>query len=418
MHTTDIKYWSHDHTFGQDERRYGETRTLIVVFITAVTMVVEIAAGIAFGSMALLADGFHMGTHASALAISVFAYFYTRRHAKDTEFNFGTGKVNSLAAFASAVMLVLFAVVIAGESVQRFISPVSIGFNWAILVAVIGLMVNGICLAILGGNGRTHSRSDHDRRHEDNHEDDQADSAHSHDRHDSRSGDHNLWSAYLHVLADALTSFMAIFALLGAKYLGQNWLDPFMGMVGALLVVRWSWGFCAPPRAFCLTWRPRRSSERRSGRPLNPRVTTAYPTCTYGPWGREYTRRRSPLSLPIPLMQITTVASCPRGSESSTQRLRLARARPVFKTRSRDITRLSDSLLPHRLAYTVILSGKHHNSSSSLKSADSRHRKHLLPRRGKVSPFLASAGIVRPEKRLKKTATPLRFRSFRDNIFT
>lgn len=242
MHTTDIKYWSHDHTFGQDERRYGETRTLIVVFITLVTMVVEIAAGVAFGSMALLADGFHMGTHASALAISVFAYFYTRRHAKDARFNFGTGKVNSLAAFASAVMLVLFAIVIAGQSVERFISPVSIGLNWAIFVAVIGLIVNGICLFILGSNGHTHDKSDHEHQHEDSHGHNEGDDAHTHDHHDSRSGDHNLWSAYLHVLADALTSVLAIFALLGAKYLGQNWLDPFMGIVGAALVVRWSWG--------------------------------------------------------------------------------------------------------------------------------------------------------------------------------
>lgn len=240
MHTSDIQRWRHDHTFGQDERRPGEIRTLVVVFITLVTMAVEVTAGVVFGSMALLADGFHMGTHASALAISTFAYYYTRRHAKDTRFNFGTGKVNSLAAFASAVMLVLFALLIAWKSVQRFISPVDIEFNQAIIVAIVGLLVNGICLVVLGGvhvdDGHKH---EHQRKNEHTHAEE--DEARTHDHHYSGPRDHNLWSAYLHVLADALTSFLAIFALLGAKYLGQNWLDPFMGFVGAALVVRWSW---------------------------------------------------------------------------------------------------------------------------------------------------------------------------------
>lgn len=213
MHTESIERWVHDHTFGQDRKKSAEHRTLIVIVITVVTMTVEIAAGIAFGSMALLADGLHMGSHASALAISVFAYRYTRTHAKDARFNFGTGKVNSLAAFASATMLALFALAMVWESIGRLISPVAIGFNQAIFVAVVGLIVNGGSLAILGGHGHSHEHKDH-----------------------------NLRSAYLHVLADALTSVLAIFALLAGKYLGQRWLDPFMGLVGATLVVRWSWG--------------------------------------------------------------------------------------------------------------------------------------------------------------------------------
>jgi cation diffusion facilitator family transporter len=213
MHTESIERWVHDHTFGQDGKRSAEKRTLIVSVVTLLTMVAEILAGLAFGSMALLADGLHMGSHASALAISVFAYRYTRTHAKDARFNFGTGKVNSLAAFASATMLALFALVMAWESIGRFMSPVPIGFNSAILVAALGLIVNGACLAILGGHGHSHEHKDH-----------------------------NLRSAYLHVLADALTSVLAIFALLAGKYLGQAWLDPFMGLVGATLVVRWSWG--------------------------------------------------------------------------------------------------------------------------------------------------------------------------------
>jgi cation diffusion facilitator family transporter len=213
MHTESVERWVHDHTFGQDRKKSAEHRTRIVTGITLVAMTVEIAAGIAFGSMALLADGLHMGSHASALAISVFAYRYTRNHAKDARFNFGTGKVNSLAAFASATMLALFALVMAWESIGRFITPVAIGFNKAILVAALGLIVNGASLAILGGHGHSHEHKDH-----------------------------NLRSAYLHVLADALTSVLAVIALLAGKYLGQQWLDPFMGLVGATLVVRWSWG--------------------------------------------------------------------------------------------------------------------------------------------------------------------------------
>jgi len=230
MHTESMERWVHDHTFGQDRKKSAEHRTLIVIAITLVTMAVEIAAGIAFGSMALLADGLHMGSHASALAISSFAYYYTRRHAKDARFNFGTGKVSSLAGFAGAVVLVLFALVMAWESIARFLSPVAIGFDQAIFVAALGLIVNGICLLILGGHGHSHGQS---RREEDGGD---------HDGHAHEHPDHNFRSAYLHVLADALTSLLAIFALLAGKYLAQGWLDPFMGAVGAALVVRWSWG--------------------------------------------------------------------------------------------------------------------------------------------------------------------------------
>jgi cation diffusion facilitator family transporter len=228
MHTESIERWVHDHTFGQDRKKSAEKRTLIVSIVTVLTMIVEIVAGLAFGSMALLADGLHMGSHASALAISLFAYRYTRAHARDARFNFGTGKVNSLAAFASASMLALIALAMAWESIARFLSPVSIGFNQAILVAVLGLIVNGACLAILGGHGHSHGKGRRKQDEEDHH-------AHDHK-------DHNLRSAYLHVLADALTSVLAVLALLAGKYLGQQWLDPFMGLVGAALVVRWSLG--------------------------------------------------------------------------------------------------------------------------------------------------------------------------------
>ena len=223
MHTESIERWSHDHAFGQENAKAGERRTIAVVAITAVMMVAEIAAGMTFGSMALLADGLHMASHACALTISALAYYYTRRHARDERFSFGTGKINSLAGFASAVLLVAFALVMAWESAKRLLSPVGIGFTQATWVAALGLGVNVLCLAILGAG---HEEREDDHRH---------DSGHDH-RHD-----HNLWSAYLHVAADALTSVLAIAALLAGKYFGQVWLDPLMGIVGAILVTRWSW---------------------------------------------------------------------------------------------------------------------------------------------------------------------------------
>ena len=230
MHTESIERLRHDHTFGQDRKKSGERRTLIVIIITALMMVVEITTGIIFGSMALLADGLHMGSHASALTISAFAYYYTRSRAKDNRFNFGTGKVNSLAGFASAVMLAIFALIMAFESIKRFFSPVKIELNQAIFVAVAGLIVNGVCLLILGGRDDAHH-------HDDNHT-----HPHSHEHHVSTHTDHNLWAAYIHVLADALTSVLAIVALVCAKFFGQIWLDPFMGIVGAFLIIRWSFG--------------------------------------------------------------------------------------------------------------------------------------------------------------------------------
>lgn len=223
MHNKTIAPWTHDHAFGQDVPKPGEKRTQVVIAITAAMMIVEVAAGLAYGSMALLADGLHMASHASALTISALAYYYTRKHARDERFNFGTGKINSLAGFAGAVLLAGFAFVMAWESCGRLLKPVAIGYKQAILVAVLGLFVNAVCLFILGGD---------DHGHEHDHEE-----GHGHPHHD-----HNLWSAYLHVLADALTSVLAIVALLAGRYFGLSWMDPLMGVLGAVLVARWSWG--------------------------------------------------------------------------------------------------------------------------------------------------------------------------------
>ena len=228
MHTGNLTNWQHSHVSGQDRRRPGERRTLAVISITGLMMLVEIAAGLLYGSMALLADGLHMASHAVALGINAFAYVYARRHAHDPRFSFGTGKVNALGGFTGAVLLALFALIMAGESFERLLSPVSIAYNQAIAVAIVGLLVNGGSVFILGVQ---HDHSEHDTG-----ENDQQDHHHSHEH------DHNLRSAYLHVLADALTSILAIFALLAAKYLGLTWMDPLMGVVGAVLVARWSLG--------------------------------------------------------------------------------------------------------------------------------------------------------------------------------
>ncbi|EXJ15048.1 CDF family Co(II)/Ni(II) efflux transporter DmeF [Imhoffiella purpurea] len=222
MHAEHLHLWQHNHAFGQERRRPGEQRTLIVIAITLVMMLIEISTGILFGSMALLADGLHMASHAAALGIAAFAYVYARQHARDAEFSFGTGKINALAGFTGAILLALFALIMAWESLARMLQPVTIAFDQAIAVAIIGLIVNGASVLILDAG--------HDHHH------DQDATSHSHHH------DHNLRSAYLHVLADALTSLLAIFALLTGKYFGWVLLDPIIGVLGALLVARWSWG--------------------------------------------------------------------------------------------------------------------------------------------------------------------------------
>jgi len=228
MQHEQLKRWQHSHSFGQDLKRPGESRTLLVIALTFVMMLVEIAAGIAFGSMALLADGLHMGSHTVALGINAFAYVYARRHAHSSRYSFGTGKVNTLGGYTGAVLLAVFAAIMAFESILRLIDPVSIAFDQAIGVAVVGLLVNGVSVFILGVN--------HDHGHEHGHSHEH----HGHGHHHHH--DHNLKSAYLHVLADALTSLLAIFTLLIGKYFGAVWMDPVMGIVGAILVALWSLG--------------------------------------------------------------------------------------------------------------------------------------------------------------------------------
>ncbi len=223
MHVHPIERWRHEHDFlGADHAR-NERRTRIVIGLTLAMMVGEIVAGTLFGSMALLADGWHMATHAGALTISATAYAFARRHARNSSWAFGTGKVGDLAGFTSALFLAGIAAFIAYESAGRLWEPMTIRFNEAILVALLGLGVNLASAALL---------------HQGSH-------AHGHDHaapHTHESADLNMRSAYVHVLADALTSVFAIGALCAGKFLGWGWMDPVIGIVGALVILRWSGG--------------------------------------------------------------------------------------------------------------------------------------------------------------------------------
>ena len=222
---SEIEALAHDHVFLGKRHDENARRTLWVVALTAAMMVGEIAAGLAFNSMALLADGFHMATHAGALGIAAIAYAYAKRHAHGRRYTFGTGKVGDLAGFASALVLGIVALGIAFESAMRLVDPRPVAFTEATIIAVIGLGVN-IVSALLLGHGHDHGHAHHDA-------DDHHDHMHGHDN--------NLRSAYLHVVADALTSVLAIAALLGGRYLGWVWLDPLMGIVGSVVIAAWAW---------------------------------------------------------------------------------------------------------------------------------------------------------------------------------
>ncbi|MBO9436855.1 CDF family Co(II)/Ni(II) efflux transporter DmeF [Ruegeria sp. R13_0] len=223
----------HDHVFLGANQERNERRVWLVIALTATMMVVEITAGHWFGSMALIADGWHMSTHAAAMLIAVLAYRYARKNADNRAFTFGTGKVGDLAGFASAVILALIALLIGWESFQRLVEPVPISFNQAIMVAVIGLIVNLLSAWLLRDDHHHHHHHGHGHHHHHNHD---------HDHHHGHGQDNYLRAAYLHVLADALTSLLAIVALLLGRAYGWFWADPVMGIVGAIVISRWSWG--------------------------------------------------------------------------------------------------------------------------------------------------------------------------------
>jgi cation diffusion facilitator family transporter len=221
MHTNSLDQWTHEHDFLGEHHSRNERRTWIVVALTAIMMVGEIVAGTVFGSMALLADGWHMATHAAALGIAGLAYLLARQHARNSRFAFGTGKFGDLAAFSSAIILAMIAMQVAYESAVRLVHPVSIAYGEAIVVAALGLGVNLISAWLL--------RDDHDHHH-------------SHDHSHGHRHDNNLRAAYIHVLADAATSILAISALVVAMYCQWVWADPAVGIVGSLVIASWAYG--------------------------------------------------------------------------------------------------------------------------------------------------------------------------------
>jgi len=215
METQDPSSLNHDHLFLGAHQKEHERRTRLVIGLTATMMVLEITAGLIFGSMALLADGWHMASHAAALGITAVGYHLARRNASNPKFSFGTGKIGDLAGFSSALLLAFIALLMIYESVIRLYEPVTISFDEAITVAVLGLIVNLVSAYLLRGRHGEHAADHHHR-------------------------DHNLRSAYLHVLTDALTSVLAIMALSAGRFLGWVWMDPLMGIVGGLVIARWS----------------------------------------------------------------------------------------------------------------------------------------------------------------------------------
>jgi cation diffusion facilitator family transporter len=247
MHTHSLDQWHHGHVFLGERHDQHERRTWFVVALTAGTMVAEIAGGSLFGSLAVVADGFHMSTHVAALAIAALAYRFARRHAADARFSFGTGKLGELAAFSSALILLLIAVLIAYESVVRFLNPIAIKYDEAIAIACIGLAVNLASAWLLAVDDHHHG-----------HAHDDGDGHHRHHSHD-----HNIRAAYVHVLADAVTSVLAIGGLLMGRLYGLVWMDALVGIVGAGVIISWAVGLLRSSGAVLLDIVPSRGLADR-----------------------------------------------------------------------------------------------------------------------------------------------------------
>lgn len=260
MHTHSIEPWTHEHVFLGARHARNERRIWAVVALTALTMVAEIVGGTWFGSMALVADGWHMSTHAAAHGIAALAYRLARRHARDPRFTFGTGKFGDLAAFASAIILAMVALSIGIECAGRLLRPVAIGFSEALPIAVAGLVVNLASVGLLHDGGPAH---DHGHDHGPAHGHAYA-RAHAHAGH--QDGNHR--AAYRHVLADTLTSVLAIAALLGGRHFGLSWLDPAMGLVGAAVIAAWAFGLIRASGAVLLDAVPAREIEAEMRRRL------------------------------------------------------------------------------------------------------------------------------------------------------
>ena len=249
MHSESIDEFRHDHVFLGAAHARNERKTWSVIALCGVMMTAEIGGGLLFGSMALVADGLHMSTHSAALLIAALAYGYARRHARDERFAFGTGKLGDLAAFSSAIILAMIALLIGWESLGRLLRPVAIAFDEAIPVAVLGLAVNVASVWLLRDQPHEHGHHDHDHDHHDH--------DHDHDNAPGRAGhDLNLRAAYVHVLADAAVSMLAVIGLVAGRQLGWIWMDPLMGLAGAAVIANWSWGLLRAAGGVLLDLRP------------------------------------------------------------------------------------------------------------------------------------------------------------------
>jgi cation diffusion facilitator family transporter len=239
MHAESLHPWRHEHVFLGENHARNERRSWAVVLLCGAMMVAEIVGGWLWGSMALIADGLHMSTHAGALVIGALAYAYARRHARDDRFVFGTGKLGELAAFASALVLAMIGLLIGYESIERLMHPVPISFDEAIPLAALGLGVNLLTVWLLRDGQDAHHH---------------AEGGDGHHRHHDT--DHNFRAAYIHVLADAAVSVLALLGLIAGRAFGWVWLDPVMGIVGMLVIAKWSWSLLQTSGAVLLDMQP------------------------------------------------------------------------------------------------------------------------------------------------------------------
>jgi cation diffusion facilitator family transporter len=268
MSMTDIDSPTHTHFFLGKGHDNNERRTWLVILLCGLMMVGEIVGGMVFGSIALIADGLHMSTHAGALLLAALAYRYARRHADDRRFTFGTGKLGDLAGFTSAIVLAMIALLICYEAVSRFMAPVPISFNEAIPIAMLGLAVNVASILLLsGGEHHHHHDPDHDgdaHRHDDANHIETGVTAPDHEHaHGTAHRDNNMRAAVIHVLADAAVSMLVIIGLLLARFLGWVWMDPLAGLCGAVVIATWSYGLVRDTGAILLEMTPDRAMEKR-----------------------------------------------------------------------------------------------------------------------------------------------------------
>ncbi len=243
-----IEHPAHRHVFLGEAHARNEHRTWAVIVLCAVMMAAEIVGGLLFGSVALIADGLHMSTHAGALLLAALAYTYARRHAEDARFTFGTGKFGDLAGYTSAIVLAMIALLIGYEAVRRLFAPVPIDYAEAVAIACLGLLVNAGSAWLLSGGG-AHGH-DHHHHHDHDHDD------HHHHEHHHAHRDHNMRAAFVHVMADAAVSVLVIFGLSLAWGFGWRWMDPVAGIVGAVVIANWAYGLVRDTGAILLDMNP------------------------------------------------------------------------------------------------------------------------------------------------------------------